>query len=88
MTSSTISSVNHSATPGCRQAGGPGERVGRLNAEQAEIARLTRENARMSKRLHTTEAAPGHHKKSTRSLGKTSKRACAFTMMSRAASVV
>jgi len=35
----------------------PGERVGRLTAEQAEIARLTRENARMSKRLHTTEAA-------------------------------
>ena len=35
----------------------PGERVGRLTAEQAEIARLTRENARMSKRLATTEAA-------------------------------
>ena len=35
----------------------PGEKVGRLTAEQAEIARLTRENARMSKRLHTTEAA-------------------------------
>jgi transposase len=35
----------------------PGERVGRLTAEQAEIARLTRENARMSKRLSTTEAA-------------------------------
>jgi hypothetical protein len=27
----------------------PGENVGRLTAEQAEIARLTRENARMSK---------------------------------------
>jgi putative transposase len=35
----------------------PGERVGRLTAEQAEIARLTRENARMSKRLSVTEAA-------------------------------
>ena len=35
----------------------PGERVGRLTAEQAEIARLTRENARMSQRLRTTEAA-------------------------------
>lgn len=35
----------------------PGEKVGRLTAEQAEIARLTRENDRMSKRLATTEAA-------------------------------
>jgi transposase len=35
----------------------PGEKVGRLTAEQAEIARLRRENARMSKRLTTTEAA-------------------------------
>lgn len=35
----------------------PGEKVGRLSAEQAEIARLKRENARMSKRLQTTEAA-------------------------------
>ena len=35
----------------------PGEKGGRLTAEQAEIARLTRENARMSKRLSTTEAA-------------------------------
>lgn len=35
----------------------PGERVGRLTAEQAEMARLRRENARMSKRLSTTEAA-------------------------------
>ena len=29
----------------------------RLTAEQAEIARLTRELARANKRLHTTEAA-------------------------------
>ncbi|BBZ06402.1 hypothetical protein MDOR_05710 [Mycolicibacterium doricum] len=35
----------------------PGEKVGRLTAEQAEMARLRRENARMSKRLSTTEAA-------------------------------
>jgi transposase len=35
----------------------PGEKVGRLTAEQAEIARPTGENARMSKRLSTTEAA-------------------------------
>ena len=35
----------------------PGEKVGRLTAEQAEIARLTRELARANKRLHTTETA-------------------------------
>ena len=35
----------------------PGDRVGRLSAEQAEIARLTRELARANKRLSTTEAA-------------------------------
>jgi len=35
----------------------PGEKVGRLNAEQTEIARLTRELARVNKRLSTTEAA-------------------------------
>jgi len=35
----------------------PGEKAGRLTAEQAEIARLTRELARANKRLHTTEAA-------------------------------
>ncbi|MFZ3270382.1 MAG: hypothetical protein WA622_09255 [Mycobacterium sp.] len=42
-----------------RGAGGkrPGEKVGRLTAEQAEIARPTRENARMSMWLSTTEAA-------------------------------
>ena len=38
-------------------AGKRPERVGRLTAEQAEIARLTRENTRMSQRLSTTEAA-------------------------------
>jgi len=35
----------------------PGEKIGRLSAEQAEIARLTRENARLNKRLNTTETA-------------------------------
>ena len=35
----------------------PREKVGKLSAEQAEIARLTRENTRLSKRLNTTEAA-------------------------------
>jgi transposase len=35
----------------------PGQKVGRLTAEQAEIARLTRELAQANRRLHTTEAA-------------------------------
>ena len=35
----------------------PGEKIGRLTAEQAEIARLTRELDRANKRLHTTETA-------------------------------
>jgi transposase len=35
----------------------PGQKVGRLTAEQAEIARLTTELARANKRLTTTEAA-------------------------------
>jgi transposase len=35
----------------------PGEKIGKLSTEQAEIARLTRENARLNKRLNTTEAA-------------------------------
>jgi transposase len=35
----------------------PGEKAGKLTAEPAEIARLTRDNARLSKRLSTTEAA-------------------------------
>ena len=34
-----------------------GEKVGRLSAEQAEIARLTRELARANKRLSTTDAS-------------------------------
>ena len=35
----------------------PGEKVGKLTSEQAEIARLTRELARANKRLTTAEAA-------------------------------
>lgn len=35
----------------------PGEKVGKLTAEQAEIARLTRELAHANKRLTTTETA-------------------------------
>lgn len=35
----------------------PGAKVGKLSAEQAEIARLTQENARLNKRLNTTETA-------------------------------
>ncbi len=35
----------------------PGAKVGKLTAEQAEIARLTRELERANKRLTTTEAA-------------------------------
>src|SRR5882672_4508066 len=35
----------------------PGEKIGKLTAEQAEIARLKRENERLDKRLSTTEAA-------------------------------
>ena len=35
------------------------EKVGKLSAEQTEIARLTRENARLNKRLNTTETALG-----------------------------
>jgi transposase len=35
----------------------PSDKIGKLTAEQSEIARLTRENARLNKRLSTTEAA-------------------------------
>ena len=37
----------------------PGERVGRLTAEQAEIARLRRQLDKAERRLVTTEAALG-----------------------------
>src|SRR5829696_10381139 len=55
--SSLISEWRKQRDAGVLAGKAPGERVGRLTAEQAEIARLRRENARMSKRLHTTEAA-------------------------------
>ncbi|WP_247596308.1 MULTISPECIES: IS3 family transposase [unclassified Rhodococcus (in: high G+C Gram-positive bacteria)] len=47
----------------------PGEKVGKLTAEQAEIARLTRELNRANKRLNTTEAALDIMGKGTRALG-------------------
>jgi transposase len=55
--SSLISEWRKQRDAGALAGKRPGEKVGRLTAEQAEIARLTRENARMSKRLATTEAA-------------------------------
>lgn len=42
---------------GVLQGKKPGEKVGKLTSEQAEIARLTRELARANRRLTTTEAA-------------------------------
>lgn len=55
--SSLISEWRKQRDAGALAGKAPGEKVGRLSAEQAEIARLTRENARLSKRLDTTEAA-------------------------------
>lgn len=55
--SSLISEWRKQRDAGVLEGKAPGEKVGRLSAEQAEIARLTRENARLSKRLDTTEAA-------------------------------
>ena len=55
--SSLISEWRKQRDVGVLAGKAPGEKVGRLSAEQAEIARLTRENARLSKRLDTTEAA-------------------------------
>jgi transposase-like protein len=55
--SSLISEWRKQRDAGALAGKGPGEKVGRLTAEQAEIARLRRENARMSKRLGITEAA-------------------------------
>jgi transposase len=55
--SSLISEWRKQRDAGVLAGKAPGEKVGRLSAEQAEIARLTRENARLSKRLDTTEAA-------------------------------
>src|SRR3954464_11566744 len=55
--SSLISEWRKQRDAGVLAGKAPGEKVGRLSAEQAEIARLTRELARANKRLHTTEAA-------------------------------
>ena len=55
--SSLISEWRKQRDAGVLEGRKPGEKVGRLSAEQAEIARLTRENARLSKRLDTTETA-------------------------------
>lgn len=55
--SSSISEWRKQRDGGVLAGKQPGEKIGRLTAEQAEIARLTRENTRLSKRLHTTEAA-------------------------------
>jgi transposase len=38
----------------------PGEKVGKLSAEQAEIARLTRENARLNKPVEHHRGRPGY----------------------------
>lgn len=57
--SSLISEWRKQRDAGALAGKKPGEKVGKLTAEQAEIARLTRENARLSKRLTTTETALG-----------------------------
>jgi transposase len=55
--SSSISEWRKQRDAGVLEGKRPGEKVGRLTAEQAEIARLTRELERATKRLHTTEVA-------------------------------
>jgi transposase len=55
--SSLISEWRKQRDAGVLAGKAPGEKVGKLSAEQAEIARLTRENARLNKRLNTTETA-------------------------------
>lgn len=55
--SSSISEWRRQRDAGVLAGKQPGEKIGKLTAEQAEIARLKRENAQMSKRLATTEAA-------------------------------
>ena len=54
--SSLISEWRKQSDAGVLAGKQPGEKVGRLTAEQAEIARLRRENARMSKRLTTSRS--------------------------------
>jgi len=55
--SSSISEWRRQRDAGVLDGKAPGEKVGKLTAEQAEIARLTRENAQLAKRLQTTEVA-------------------------------
>jgi transposase len=55
--SSSISEWRKQRDAGVLAGKPPGEKVGRLTAEQAEIARLTRELDRANKRLQTTEVA-------------------------------
>ena len=55
--SSLISEWRKQRDAGVLTGRAPGEKVGKLSAEQAEIARLKRELARANKRLTTTEAA-------------------------------
>jgi transposase-like protein len=55
--SSLISEWRKQRDAGALAGKKPGEKIGKLSAEQVEIARLTRENARLNKRLNTTETA-------------------------------
>lgn len=55
--SSQISEWRKQRDAGVLAAKRPAEKVGRLTAEQAEIARLTRELERANRRLQTTEVA-------------------------------
>ena len=49
--------ASRSASPPPPPRKGPGDKVGKLTAEQAQIATLRRELAKANKRLSTTEAA-------------------------------
>ena len=55
--SSLISEWRKQRDAGVLEGKPAGAKVGKLTAEQAEIARLKRENARLNKRLTSTEAA-------------------------------
>lgn len=55
--SSLISEWRKHRDAGVLEGKGPSEKVGKLTAEQAEIAKLRRELAKANKRLSTTEAA-------------------------------
>ena len=57
MYSSLICEWRKQRDAGVLQGKPAGAKVGKLTAEQAEIARLKRENARLNKRLTSTEAA-------------------------------